>query len=181
MAKLQEYGYVKIGLDHFALPDDEMTLALKDAQLHRNFQGYTVDQASVMVGMGASSIGAMPQGYTQNILPLKDYKNAVESGHLPIGKGLAFKGDDMLRGEIIERLMCDLEVDVNEVCAKHDTDPAPYLAEFDKIGQLLEDGYASIEGGKLTMSEDGRSLVRIAAAAFDTYLDLGQKRHSKAV
>jgi len=181
MAKLQEYGYIKIGLDHFALPDDEMAVALKDAKLHRNFQGYTVDQASVMIGMGASSIGAMPQGYTQNILPLKDYKKAVESGHLPVAKGLAYKGDDLLRGEIIERLMCDLEVDVDEVCQKHGVDPAPYRAEFSKLDQLLDDGYAIVDGGKLSMSEDGRSLVRIAAAAFDTYLDLGQKRHSKAV
>jgi len=181
MAKLQEYGYIKIGLDHFALPEDEMAQALQNAQLHRNFQGYTVDQASVMIGMGASSIGAMPQGYTQNILPLKDYKNAVESGHLPVGKGLAFKGDDLLRGEIIERLMCDLKVDIDAVCAKYDADPAPYRAEFAKLSNLLTDGYASIEGATLTMSEDGRSLVRIAAAAFDTYLDMGQKRHSKAV
>ena len=123
----------------------------------------------------------MPQGYTQNILPLKDYKKAIESGHLPIGKGLAFKGDDLLRGEIIERLMCDLKVDVDAVCAKYDVDPTPYRAEFAKLNNLLADGYASIDGGKLAMSEDGRSLVRIAAAAFDTYLDMGQKRHSKAV
>ena len=180
-SRLVELGYTQIGLDHFALPQDELTKALGADNLHRNFQGYTTDQAQVMLGMGASAIGCVPQGYVQNLLPLKDYKKMITEGRLPTGKGLAFSGDDKLRGEIIERLMCDLKVDVKAICAKHNADPAPYLAELPKLNTLNEDGVADIVDGVITMKGKGRNLVRLAAAAFDTYLDQGQKRHSRAV
>ncbi|MCW9045139.1 MAG: oxygen-independent coproporphyrinogen III oxidase [Alphaproteobacteria bacterium] len=180
-ARLIELGYKQIGLDHFAHPDDELSQALDANKLHRNFQGYTTDQANVMIGFGASAIGCVPQGYVQNLLPLKDYTKCIEEGVLPTGKGLAYKGDDILRGEIIERLMCDLEVDVGAVCAEHNADPAPYRAELGKLDNLVEDGLAVINGNSIAMTEKGRYLVRIAAAAFDTYLDQGQKRHSRAV
>ena len=109
---LAEQGYVKIGLDHFARPEDTMALALREGRLHRNFQGYTDDAAGAIVAFGASAISALPEGFAQNIVETGAYTRAVNSGAFPIAKGVAFRGEDKLRGAIIERLMCDMEVDL---------------------------------------------------------------------
>ncbi len=100
-------GYVEIGLDHFALPDDPLAQAAVEGRLHRNFQGYTTDEAEVLIGLGASSIGRMPQGYVQNETRIPVYQRIVAEGRLPIARGYRFEGEDRLRGAVIERLMCD--------------------------------------------------------------------------
>ncbi|MGB0748287.1 MAG: oxygen-independent coproporphyrinogen III oxidase [Magnetospiraceae bacterium] len=180
-ARLQEHGYLPVGLDHFARPDDELAVALVEDRLHRNFQGYTTDEAQVMIGFGASAIGQLDQGFTQNKLPLKDYRNDVAEGRLPVGKMLAFQGDDKLRGALIEELMCSLSVDVDAVAAKFGGNAADYDPDLEKLLPLREDGLLTIEGRKVTVTEPGRALVRLAATVFDAYLEKGQKRHSKAV
>jgi len=110
--RLQALGYDWIGLDHFALPGDDMAEAARRGRLRRNFQGYTTDDAETLLGFGASAIGRLPQGYVQNITEVKEWEAAVGGGDLPIARGIALDDDDRLRRLVIERLMCDLEVDL---------------------------------------------------------------------
>jgi oxygen-independent coproporphyrinogen-3 oxidase len=179
--RLEARGLRPVGLDHFARADDPLSLAAATGRLHRNFQGYTTDAAAVLLGFGASAIGSLPQGHVQNVMPLKDYRESVAAGRLPVARGIAFSGDDRLRGEIIERLMCDLHVDVAAVCRRHGADPDAFAPAFAALGPLATDGVVCIEGAEVRVSEAARPLVRLAAAAFDAYLAGGQARHSRAV
>ena len=179
--RLEAAGYVKIGLDHFALPEDELAIALDEGRLHRNFQGYTTDAASTMIGMGASSIGQLPQGYVQNALPLRDYRKAIEEGRFAVAKGLELSDEDRLNAAVIERIMCDMSVDLDAIAGHFGVSEAYFDADLDKLVPLAEDGICSIEERKVAVGEDGRPFIRLVAAVFDRYLDRGQKRHSKAV
>ena len=180
--KLEELGYLAVGLDHFALPSDELAVALKEGRLHRNFQGYTTDEAPVMLGLGASGIGLLPQGYAQNAAPLKDYQDAVDAGQLPIVRGIELSGEDRLRGEIIERLMCDFSIDLDAVLAQHTgAKTRAFTEELEKLAALADDGIVVLDGARITITEKGRPFVRLVAAVFDSYLNIGEKRHSKAV
>ncbi|MBC8270236.1 MAG: oxygen-independent coproporphyrinogen III oxidase [Rhodospirillaceae bacterium] len=180
-AKFIEAGYVAVGLDHFALPDDEMSVALDDGVLQRNFQGYTADLAPAMIGFGASAIGQLSQGYIQNLSPLKQYRESISAGILPIARGIAISDDDRLRGHVIERIMCDLSVDLDEVCDKFSVSKATFVPEMEKLAPLAEDAIITIIGNTITVTETGRPFVRLVAAAFDAYLDSGKGRHSRAV
>ena len=115
---LVEQGYERIGLDHFALPGDGLAIAAREGRLRRNFQGYTDDNVPTLIAFGASSISALPEGYAQNIVETGAYTRAVMAGTLPIAKGIAFSGEDRLRAAIIERLMCDMAVDLDAVSAQ---------------------------------------------------------------
>lgn len=168
-------GYVAVGLDHFARPDDPMAVAQRAGVLRRNFQGYTTDRAPVLLGMGASAIGALPQGYAQNLPDERAWLAAVEGGRLPVARGLALTEDDRIRRAIIEAVMCDLELDLQRVPADVWTGAAP------KLAPLLRDGLAALEAGKLRVTEAGRRFVRHVAACFDARLGAGTARHSKAV
>src|SRR5262249_51695804 len=108
-------GYMAIGLDHFAWPDDRLAEAARTGSLRRNFQGYTTDDADALIGLGASAISRLPQGFLQNAPDIAGYSRAVEAGRLATIKGFALSGDDRVRGAIIERLMCDLAVDLDRV------------------------------------------------------------------
>lgn len=174
---LQSFGYRLIGLDHFALPDDELAVAAAGHRLHRNFQGYTVDDADALIGLGASAIGKLPQGFVQNAPDLAGYSRAVSSGRFATVKGLALNDDDRMRSRIIERLMCDLAVDLDTM----DGGAAAFAEELAALEPLAAEGLLTIDGGQVTITERGRPYVRIAAAAFDAYLKTGQKRHSVAV
>jgi oxygen-independent coproporphyrinogen-3 oxidase len=133
------------------------------------------------LGFGASAIGSLPQGYVQNVSPLKDYARAIEGGTLATGRGVALNADDRLRAEIIERLMCDLAVDLDEVARKHGADAGGFGAELAGLATLRADGIVVLDGRRIALTEAGRPFVRLVAAAFDTYLQAGQARHSKAV
>ncbi len=177
-ARLKERGYGTVGLDHFARPDDDLATALDEGRLHRNFQGYTTDAAEVLLGFGASAIGSLPQGYAQNWAPLKDYARAVRAGRLPTGRGFATSDADRARRAIIERIMCDLTVDLGNA-------GGAFAAEIAKLQPLCRDGLVEISGDRVTVTERGRPFARLAASAFDSYLETGletgQARHSRAV
>jgi oxygen-independent coproporphyrinogen-3 oxidase len=168
-------GYVAIGLDHFARPGDAMAEAQMAGRLRRNFQGYTTDRAPVLLGLGASSIGALPQGYAQNIPDERGWLAAVESGHLPIARGLALTEDDRTRRGIIEAVMCDLALDLRRVpgAVWHSAEP--------RLAPLIRDGLAALEEGRLVVTQAGRRFVRHVAACFDAHLGASAARHSKAV
>ncbi|WP_270938708.1 oxygen-independent coproporphyrinogen III oxidase [Falsiroseomonas oryzae] len=168
-------GYVAIGLDHFARPEDPMAVAQRAGVLRRNFQGYTTDRAPVLLGLGASAIGALPQGYAQNIPDERAWLAAVEGGRLPVARGLELTEDDRIRRAIIEAVMCDLELDLARVPA------AVWESAQPRLAPLLRDGLAKQEAGRLLVTEEGRRFVRHVAACFDARLGATQARHSKAV
>jgi oxygen-independent coproporphyrinogen-3 oxidase len=176
---LQSLGYLPIGLDHFALPDDELALAARERRLHRNFQGYTTDTADALIGLGASAIGKLPQGFAQNAPDLAGYARAVQAGRLATVRGLALSDDDRLRWTIIERLMCDLAVDLDARAGEGAA--ARFAAELGQLAALADEGLVMIDGARIAVTEPGRPYVRIAASVFDAYLAAGQKRHSVAV
>jgi oxygen-independent coproporphyrinogen-3 oxidase len=180
-ARLEELGYVKIGLDHFAAPDDELALALQHKRLHRNFQGYTTDEASVLLGFGASGIGMLPQGYVANVGETHFYLDAIRAGRLATARGVAVDADDALRRDIIMTLMCDLDIDLAPICARHGADAGRFADELARLAPLAEDGLVRVDGTRITVTDEGRTLVRAAAAIFDRYLKKGEQRHSRAV
>ncbi|PKU22875.1 oxygen-independent coproporphyrinogen III oxidase [Telmatospirillum siberiense] len=178
---LVQRGYVQIGLDHFAREDDEMAIALKERRLHRNFQGYTTDAAPYLIGFGASGIGSLPQGYVANEGGIHAYKDTIRAGRLATARGVGVSSDDLLRRALIERLMCDLALDVEAVCARFNADPAQFDDDLAQLTGLEADGLLVRQGRRLTITDEGRPLVRAACAAFDRYLKAGEARHSKAV
>lgn len=180
-ARLKEHGFVSVGLDHFAREDDELAVQLREKRLHRNFQGYTTDAAPVLLGMGASGIGSLPQGYACNDGNLHAWRRMVEAGTLPTVRGFELSAEDKLRREVIERLMCDLEVDVDAIARAHGLTGAHFGPELAALSDLENDGVVTRDGYKLTISDEGRVLVRAVAAKFDQYLKVGEQRHSKAV
>jgi len=174
-------GYRRIGLDHFALETDPMTEALDQGRLHRNFQGYTTDEASTLIGFGASSIGALPQGYVQNAPPLRNWAEAVQQGRPAVTRGIALDEEDRLRRDVIERLMCDLSVDLSAVAARYGKTAEHFRGEIEMLAPMVEDGVARIDGDRITVPEQGRPLMRAVCAIFDAYLGNGVGRHSQAV
>jgi oxygen-independent coproporphyrinogen-3 oxidase len=178
---LQEAGYVQIGLDHFALPGDAMAVALREGRLRRNFQGYTTDASTNLLGFGASAIGLLPQGYVQNEVNTRAYLESIANGKLATVKGYALTDDDRLRGEIIERIMCDFGVDLDQVCARHGSVPEQVLKSSPRLQHLISDGVVELDGASLALADDSHFLVRSVAAAFDAHLDRSQQLHSRAV
>ncbi|MGC9270409.1 oxygen-independent coproporphyrinogen III oxidase [Acidiphilium sp.] len=178
-------GYRRIGLDHFAKPRDRMAEAARTGRLARNFQGYTVDEGDVLLGFGASSIGALPQGYVQNLTRTADYLAAIEAGDLAVARGFALDAEDRLRRQIIERIMCDCTVDVAGLAAAAGLDVARFDAALPQLDRLAADGLLVREGWVITLPETARPFLRHAAACFDAYLDAsaapGVARHAAAI
>jgi oxygen-independent coproporphyrinogen-3 oxidase len=179
--RLAERGYRRIGLDHYALETDSMTRALDEGHLRRNFQGYTTDVARALIGFGASSIGALPQGYVQNAVPLRAWAEAVRDGHPAVDKGIALSDDDRLRRDVIERLMCEMAVNLSAETARYGKTADSFRSEIEMLEPMIADGIATIDGDRISITEPGRPLMRAVCALFDTYLDTGVGRHSQAV
>jgi oxygen-independent coproporphyrinogen-3 oxidase len=178
---LVDAGYVAIGLDHFARPDDTLAIAAEAGTLRRNFQGYTTDTAKALLGMGCTSIGKTPDGFVQNIRDTRAWTRAVEEGALPVAKGCAVSDDDAMRAEIIEALMCQGTVNLCDVSLAHGI-PTGWLANVeDELVDLELDGIVQREGQVLTIVEDARHLVRVVAAVFDAYRKDSVTQHSVAV
>ncbi|MBU8539232.1 oxygen-independent coproporphyrinogen III oxidase [Roseomonas tokyonensis] len=170
-ALLGELGYAAIGLDHFVRPEDPMAQAARAGTLRRNFQGYTTDVADALAGLGASSIGRLPQGFGQNEPEIGAWRRRIAAGHLPIARGLALTEDDQARGAVIERLMCDFSVR---------PPPALLASAWDELCALREAGILTLEDGVVAMTAEGAPFLRLAAAAFDAHLARAG-RHSTAV
>lgn len=180
---LVEAGYERIGLDHFALPGDAMTRASRAGALARNFQGYTVDEAEVLIGLGTTSISSLPDAYVQNIAETGAWTRAIDAGRLPTGKLVALSGEDKLRRAVIERLMCDLEVDLGAIAARFGRTTGHFSAELARCDRFIAEGLATREGNVLGVTERGRPALRVVAAAFDAYLGARDEkpRHAAAV
>ncbi|MEP0942077.1 MAG: oxygen-independent coproporphyrinogen III oxidase [Rhizobiaceae bacterium] len=178
---LVDAGFQPIGIDHFAKPDDTLALAANAGRLQRNFQGYTTDSHQTLLGFGASSIGRFSDGYVQNTVPTHLYQQQIAHGILPKNKGLALTIEDRLRGHIIERLMCDFEINF-----AHQTQFPQQLVTIclrQAHDAVANDpfGLCEMDGDRLIIRSHARAFVRIVAAQFDAYYAPEQFSYSKAV
>ena len=178
---LAAHGYVRIGMDHYARPDDPMTARLAEGTLHRNFQGYTDDPSSVLIGVGPSAISSLPFAYAQNRLRVDDWAADIAAGRLPVGRQLETTSDDRLRRTVIERLMCDLQVDVGAVCLDHGREVSTLDPAIAGARALTADGLCQVEGRRVRVPSDMARLVRVVAACFDNRSVIAPKRHSAAI
>lgn len=180
-AALVEAGYVRIGLDHYALPDDALSRAAAEGRLRRNFQGYTDDPAAVLAPVGPSSIGQFREGFVQNHAPSDQWAARVERGELPLSRALALSDEDRLRALVIERLMCDMAVDVEAVCQAQGMSSDLLAGSFETIDTLALAGLCRRDGAVISIPETARRLMRVVAAAFDARLPGTAQRHARAV
>lgn len=172
--KLTEAGYVYIGMDHFAKPDDELALAQRLGTLQRNFQGYSTHAEAEMVSCGVSAISAVAGTYCQNAKSLEQYYEPIERGQLPIVRGFKLTMDDMLRRAIIQRLMCAFEVSMKCIEIDYPVTFATYFSrEMGKLRELEDDGLVTISNDWITVTPKGRLLVRNICMVFDKYLEMG--------
>lgn len=162
--ELVRNGYLKIGIDHFAKPNDALARAAASRRLHRNFQGYTDDDSKVLLGLGASSISTFANGYVQNITDVPKYLRAIESGSLASARGCRLDDEDRQRARIIERLMCDFEVDLGSIAPESN-----FAEQLSMLAPMQTEGLIAISGNRLVVTEAGRSVVRVIAATFDAY------------
>jgi len=174
-------GYVAVGLDHFAKPGDPLARRRATGELRRNFQGYTTDAASALIGLGTSAIGMLPEGYVQNAALTVAYREAITAGRLATVRGVRLSDDDRLRRAIIERLMCDLAVDLDRVAAEHGASPERFRVELERIDMLSKHGLVWREQGRIVVPEAARPFLRSICAVFDRYLERAPARYSRAL
>lgn len=176
-------GYLQIGMDHFALPEDEMGVAAANETLYRNFMGYTVHKASDFLGLGVSSIGSVAGAFAQNQKKLVRYYEAIEKGRFPIEKGYVLSEDDRIRAKVILELMCNFRVKASDVSAAFGIDFAAYFAK--EIAELTEpdgaeaQGFVNVDDEGIRVSPLGRLFIRNVCMIFDPYMR--EKREGRPV
>jgi oxygen-independent coproporphyrinogen-3 oxidase len=167
-------GYVSIGIDHFALPGDELAIAARERRLHRNFMGYTVRPAPDSVGVGVSAIGDVAGAFAQNHKTLARYYEAIDAGRFPVERGYALTDDDRLRRYVIAELMCNFHLDAGALRGRFGVDLddrfGPELDRLTQPGGPVADGLLRVERDGLTVTDLGRLFVRNVCMVFDTYL-----------
>ncbi len=172
--KLTGAGYEYIGMDHFAKPDDELTVAMKKGTLYRNFQGYSTHSGLNLFALGISSIGMLSDLYVQNYKKLGEYYQALDEGKLPIVRGVALSEDDRLRREVITELMCNFRLQKSDIETKYNISFDEYFADaLEQLKVYQEDNLIILQDERLTVTTAGRLLIRNIAMNFDAYL---QKR-----
>jgi oxygen-independent coproporphyrinogen-3 oxidase len=169
--KLGAAGYVHVGMDHFALPGDELAKARRLGTLHRNFMGYTTHDDCDLVGMGVSAIGHVGDTFSQNPRDLPTWEAAIDSGRLATWRGMQLSPDDVLRADVIQQLMCRAEIDIAAIEDRHHVDfAATFAADLARLGPLQADGLVTVTAGTIAATSRGLLLLRIVAACFDRYL-----------
>lgn len=172
-------GYQEIGIDHFAIPEDGLAIAAKQGKLRRNFQGYTDDQAEVLIGVGASSISRFPQGYAQNASATGTHAKSIRNGSFSTARGHVFTAQDRLCGRLIEAIMCDFRISAEEILRDFPISRNALYDLFAQVNARFEDTMEITEDG-LFIPPDARPLTRMIARAFDVY-DLSKAGHSSAI
>ena len=177
-------GYEYIGMDHFALPDDELVVARANGTLQRNFQGYSTHRDCDLVALGVSAIGSIGNVFAQSAVTTMEYEALIENGQLPIRKGIAVDDDDLLRADVIQALMCYDKLSFEDFGEKHDIDFASYFAaEIGRLQPLADDGLIELDASGVNITQTGRLLLRSIAMVFDRYIDQAENdnRFSKAI
>lgn len=184
ISKLGDAGYIYIGMDHFALPDDELVKAQNNNTLQRNFQGYSTHRECDLVALGVSAIGHIGNTYAQNTTTTIEYEAMLDAGQFPIKRGIEVDADDQLRAKVIQELMCHDQLVFAEFGAKNNIDFTEYFAtEISGLESLAHDGLILLGPEGIQITAKGRLLLRSIAMTFDRYLadDIGDGRYSKAI
>ena len=182
--RLTDAGYVFIGMDHFAKPDDELAVAQREGRLHRNFQGYSTHADCDMLSFGISSISKVGTAYWQNAKTLDEYYAALDAGELPVLRGIELTPDDALRRAVIQQLMCHFELSLDALDTVYGIDSARYFAtELAELGAMADAGLVRLEPRRLVVLPPGRMLVRAISMVFDAWLRAGRQggRYSKVI
>ena len=181
--KLSDAGYVYIGMDHFARPDDELAVAQREGTLYRNFQGYSTHANCDLVGLGVTSIGSVGNCYAQNERDLDAYYNVVDSGKLPVFKGVTLSKDDELRRDVITNLICHFTLDFSKVEQRWGINFQDYFkAELETLKSMEKDGLLKVTGESIEVTPGGQMLIRNICMVFDVYLKQhGGQRFSKVI
>ena len=177
-------GYEYIGMDHFAVPEDDLVKARYNGSLHRNFQGYSTHAELDLVGLGVSAIGKVGNSYAQSIKLRHAYYEAIDAGHIPILRGVELNADDVLRREVIHALMCGGVADMRKIEARHRIRFNEYFGrELESLAPLEQDGLVEIDADEIRVTPRGRFLLRSIAMPFDAYLAarLAEQRFSKVI
>ncbi|MDJ0941338.1 MAG: oxygen-independent coproporphyrinogen III oxidase [Woeseiaceae bacterium] len=180
--KLIDAGYVYIGMDHFALPDDDLALARENGTLQRNFQGYSTHGGSDLVSLGVSAISHIGSSFAQNALTTADYEERINAGHLPVRKGMVVDQDDLLRADVIHEIMCHDSLDFDTFSASHGIAFTDYFSnELERLEPLADDGLIQLDDESIDITDKGRLLLRSVAMVFDRHLNQDTSRFSKAI
>lgn len=177
-------GYVAIGMDHFAKPNDELAIAQQQGQLHRNFQGYTTQGECDLLGLGVSSISSVGKSFSQNYKDLKDYYNALDNHEHAVEKGVLLTQDDVIRGDVIKQLMCNFKLNKNSFNTRFNIDFDEYFAcEICKLTPFVKDRLVTIDKTEISIRPIAKLLIRNICMTFDVYLQkqLNNQRFSRVI
>jgi oxygen-independent coproporphyrinogen-3 oxidase len=180
---LTDQGYVYVGMDHFARPDDELVIAQDQGHLYRNFQGYSTHADCDMVAMGVTAISQVNDIYSQNVRDEDSYYKMINEGQLPLMRGLKLSDDDLLRRDLITQLICNFKLDMDQFAIKHNIDFANYFKnELTQLEVMQGDGLLQIDDKTMTILPAGRLLIRNICMTFDAHLNDNKKnRFSKVI
>ena len=177
LAAFMAAGYVYVGMDHFALPDDALAVAKRQGRLHRNFQGYSTQPDCDLIALGVSSIGRIGATYSQNAKTLEEYYDALDNGHFPVVRGLALSRDDLVRRAVIMALMCQGQVQFESIDLAYLLDFTSYFSkELEALQALQEQGMVVLDAQGIQVTAQGWYFVRAVAMVFDRYLQTDRTR-----
>ncbi len=180
--KLTDAGYVYIGMDHFARPDDELAIAQREGQLYRNFQGYSTHSDCDLVGLGITSIGRVGDAYIQNVKELQSYNDRIKQGQLPVFKGVDLDEDDKLRRSVITQLICHFDLDFGKIERQFTLNFAEYFSdELQNLRTMQKDGLLIVNENGIQVLPAGRLLIRNICMVFDKYMSRKQQQFSKVI
>ncbi len=169
--KLEKAGYVYIGMDHFARPDDELTIAQQNGTLYRNFQGYSTHANCDLIGLGVTSIGMVGETYSQNMRELDEYYERIDAGELAVFRGFDLSQDDQIRRDVITRLICHLKLDFSRIESERGINFTEYFKkELSQLKGMIEDGLLELDDKGIQVLPRGRLLIRNICMVFDYYL-----------
>jgi oxygen-independent coproporphyrinogen-3 oxidase len=181
--KLQDAGYVYIGMDHFAKASDALVKAQQEGSLHRNFQGYSTHADCDMIAMGVTAISRIGDNYSQNVRTIDEYESYLKQNKIPVFRGIELENDDILRREIINQLMCNNRLDITKLEKKWGIDFQHYFkSSLENLQKMVDDGLLNIEKTKITITTSGRLLARSICMQFDRYLqEKNNNRFSRVI
>ena len=179
---LTQAGYVYIGMDHFAKPDDELARAQENLSLYRNFQGYSTHAECDLIGLGVTSIGMVHDCYSQNQRSMDDYTTAIDNSMLPVMRGIVLNNDDKLRREVITQLICHFRLSIKTIEQYYQIEFAEYFASaYPQLRVMQQDGLLTFDKNRIDVTAKGSLLIRNICMLFDKYLQPSQQRYSKVI
>jgi len=173
--KLTSHGYVFIGMDHFAKPNDELAIALREKKLYRNFQGYSTNAGCDLYAFGITSISQLKNVYAQNVKTEKEYFQSLDNERLPVLRGYKLNEDDQIRRTVIMKLMCDFELNFGEIENQYGINFKDYFKNsLNSLGEMVDDGLLVLSDDRIKVTEMGRLLIRNIAMKFDGFIERQQ-------